>query len=1112
MTANSEPGQPALAEGTKIGGCYVLRRKLGKSDASPVWLATDEVLGKDVTLHFVPASVIADSRAMAELRQEVKRNRQLIHPNILRVYDFVEDGNLAAISMDDFEGESLAEILKRKGRLDTADVKPWIAQLAETLADAHRIQLFHRDLSPTNLYLRPNGGLLVANFGVSRVILNSLERGGVAKGGDAHLEYLSPQQIDGERPTAGDDIYGFGVLMHTLLGGASPFSGTEMLPQIRKTVPAAISDVRAAAGATAPVPAAWEKLITACLEKTSEARPRNLTDVLTLLGQDSGPAVPRGAAAAAAAVEKVAASKPEQRAASADVPAKTAGDEEAKGGNLASEKIATPEPEHATSGRPLHPEIPPLPPRAADRKAPAKGALSANFPDLERPRSKAPLVWLTVAASIIGVGIYMRNKSDQGEDEGKSPVENLDPNRNPSNTPVPTKEARGSGMAPSIVDVPEQMVDPTPVKPPQPTPGGTTVATTTPSVPPKPPIAIGTPLPKSGGGIIGRDPTPVPETPGTVAGGTAIKPTPNPKEVAAVKPTPEAPIKPPAIPTPAPAAVAKDEPLPKLPNPIEPLPKISVEKLTKAQLAEAKAQREAALQGIRATADEADAAHDETTRRLETAKVEKDKLQKGLDTLRKVHGPVILQSDQIEADRKKFEAEAEKSAIAAAEATKQAEAAKRKLDDLVAKGGDKLKERLKAEAELNAASTMLVGVSKKVADLSQIGAKADTIRMQARLSQQQAEQDLQKIEIAREKIRVAEGEAMRKVNQGKITLIEKEQQAVKSQITRHDAMIEQLRELGPAGKEAIAKLEEKKAAAQQQLGEMQSEINRLSGKTEVPVVKDPVIKKDPVTVKPVTATPVPEAPIKLPASTPAPEAAAPVNSLGMKFVPVGETQFSVYLTTVKNFEAFASATGLKSETWKNSGFKQTPDHPVVNVTWREADAFCKWLTDKERKAGLLKSGEAYRLPTDLEWSKAVGLPAEHGGTPEDRDMGVQDVYPWGTAWPPPAGAGNYAGEETPTDIPIPGYNDGFANTSPVGKFQVNAAGLYDMGGNVWQWVGDFWNGENRAKTLRGGSWYNGAIPLSLLSSCRISSSPDTLHDTYGFRIVKAGETAKSKKR
>jgi len=72
-------------------------------------------------------------------------------------------------------------------------------------------------------------------------------------------------------------------------------------------------------------------------------------------------------------------------------------------------------------------------------------------------------------------------------------------------------------------------------------------------------------------------------------------------------------------------------------------------------------------------------------------------------------------------------------------------------------------------------------------------------------------------------------------------------------------------------------------------------------------------------------------------------------------------------------------------------------------------------------------------------------------------------------------------------------------------------GLYDMGGNVWQWVSDYWNAENRAKTLRGGSWYNGAIPLSLLSSCRISSSPDTLHDTYGFRVVKATEAPKARK-
>ena len=1092
MTADTET---TLAEGTKIGGCYVLRRNLSKAGASPVWVATDEVLGKDVTLHFVPGPVAGNARAMAELRQEVKRNRQLIHPNILRVYDFVEDGSVAAISMDEFEGESLDEVLKKKGRLDPADIKPWIAQLAETLADAHRIQLFHRDLAPSNLYLRPNGGLLVANFGVSRVLLNTLERAGIAKGADAHLAFLSPQQIDGERPGASDDIYGFGVLMHTLLAGTSPFTGDDMVMQVRKTVPAPISEVRAAAGTTVPVPASWEKLISACLEKTAEARPRSLTEVLTLLGQDSGPARPRSEAAPV--VEKAAAIELQQHPAEVEAILKAAALSDASASHAGPEKPHASEPaakhspasEATTPAGSHHPEIPPIPP---ERKAPVKGALSANFPDLERPRSKTPLVWLAVAASIIGVGIYMRNKSDQDDGDENGSVTKLGDNANPTRTPEPKTKDTGS-VPPTQGDLPDPLPVPTPKTVANNTPGGTVeppkIETPKPAATPKP--------------LIGSEPaTPVPTNVATATPTPGGKATPN----LAVKPpatpvaTPE-PVKPPQTPTPS-AVASKSEPL-RLPDPIDPLPKIVIDKLTKVQLDEAKAQREAAVQNIRAAATAADVVHQEATRRIETAKADKDKFQKALEAMRKVHGPTILQSEQIDADRKKFEAEAEKSAIAAAEATKQAEAAKRKLDDVIARGGDKLKDRQKAETELNAASAILVGVSKEVDSLSQIQTKADTIRMQARLSQQQAEQDLQKIAAIREKMRLAEVADMRKANQEKITSIEKEMHGLKGQIARHDATIEQLKELGDSGKEAIKKLEEKKTSAQQQISNMQAEITRLSGGGP-----ETTEKKDPITsaIKPPVTPPDPTPAVKAP--TPAPETAAPVNSLGMRFVPVGDAQFSVYLTTVKDFEAFATATGLKSESWKTPGFKQGPDHPVVNVTWREADAFCKWLTEKERKAGLLKSGESYRLPNDLEWSKAVGLPAEPGSSPEERDMGVQDVYPWGNAWPPPTGAGNYAGEETATDIPIPGYNDGFANTSPVGKFQVNAAGLYDMGGNVWQWVGDFFNGENRAKTLRGGSWYNGAIPLSLLSSCRISSSPDMLNDTYGFRIVKAGETAK----
>jgi serine/threonine protein kinase len=199
-----------------------------------------------------------------------------------------------------------------------------------------------------------------------------------------------------------------------------------------------------------------------------------------------------------------------------------------------------------------------------------------------------------------------------------------------------------------------------------------------------------------------------------------------------------------------------------------------------------------------------------------------------------------------------------------------------------------------------------------------------------------------------------------------------------------------------------------------------------------------VFDKEPKMETPV-ATPVAK-PVRTPGT----------NSLGQRFAPVGGVEFCIWLTRVKDFEQFARAAGLKSVSWRSPGFKQGPDHPVVFVTWLEAIAFCKWLTDKEHQEGALPPNQFYRLPTDLEWSKAVGLPEEPQKTPAERDMVIADVYPWGAGWPPPPGAGNYAGEETGSDAAIKGYNDGFKWTSPVGSFKPNQYGLYDMGGNVWQ--------------------------------------------------------------
>jgi formylglycine-generating enzyme required for sulfatase activity len=190
-------------------------------------------------------------------------------------------------------------------------------------------------------------------------------------------------------------------------------------------------------------------------------------------------------------------------------------------------------------------------------------------------------------------------------------------------------------------------------------------------------------------------------------------------------------------------------------------------------------------------------------------------------------------------------------------------------------------------------------------------------------------------------------------------------------------------------------------------------------------------------------------------------------------------------------------------------------HPVVRVSWDEAKAFCNWLTNRERSSGTLNADMYYRLPTDEEWSVAVGLSSEPGNTPGERDSKIK-LYPWGTQWPPPSGAGNYCGvesriEKSPSgyfNCPvIAGYNDGYPRTSPVGSFAPNKNGLYDMGGNVWQWCEDWYDAGKSRRVFRGGSWAD-ASPDNLLASYRGVGTPAYGYIHVGFRCVLARESSR----
>jgi hypothetical protein len=221
------------------------------------------------------------------------------------------------------------------------------------------------------------------------------------------------------------------------------------------------------------------------------------------------------------------------------------------------------------------------------------------------------------------------------------------------------------------------------------------------------------------------------------------------------------------------------------------------------------------------------------------------------------------------------------------------------------------------------------------------------------------------------------------------------------------------------------------------------------------------------------------------------------NSLGMKFVSVPgiSVLISIWETRVRDYAAYAEAENGVDISWKTPGFAQTAMHPVVNVSWEDAKRFCVWLSEKERREGKLPGSFQYRLPTDAEWSWGVGIGnRELGGTPKDKGTRIKDVYPWGKQWPPPKGSGNYD--------PSLGA-DSFEHTSPVGSFAANAQGLFDLGGNVWEWCEDFLDGRSGARVLRGGSW-NFSGPAHLLSSYRNGGAPSARSGGIGFRCVLEG--------
>jgi formylglycine-generating enzyme required for sulfatase activity len=188
--------------------------------------------------------------------------------------------------------------------------------------------------------------------------------------------------------------------------------------------------------------------------------------------------------------------------------------------------------------------------------------------------------------------------------------------------------------------------------------------------------------------------------------------------------------------------------------------------------------------------------------------------------------------------------------------------------------------------------------------------------------------------------------------------------------------------------------------------------------------------------------------------------------------------------------------------WRNPGFRQGDDHPVVNVTWNDAAAMCKWLSEKE--------GKTYRLPTEAEWEYAARAGTRtryHTGDDPQSLLEAANIFD----------ADAKKNWEKWANYPLAGH-DGFAFTSPVGSFLPNAFGLYDVHGNAWEWTADWHDDRYYAhsplddpkgpaagsvRVRRGGSWHTWAFYAR--SSYRNWNSPDTRYTLVGMRLLREAD-------
>jgi eukaryotic-like serine/threonine-protein kinase len=200
-------------------GRYRPVRRIDAGGMGEIWEADDTLLGRRVAVKVLAEELASDRAALRRFRREARATAKLAHPNVTRVFDFV-NGETPFLVLELLEGQTLAERLRRGGALPPVEAARIAAAVAESLDAAHRAGILHRDIKPSNIMLTAGGGVKVMDFGIAAAWEAHSTTGEQVLG---TARYVAPERVGSGRATPAADIYSLGVVLYEMLTGRPPF-------------------------------------------------------------------------------------------------------------------------------------------------------------------------------------------------------------------------------------------------------------------------------------------------------------------------------------------------------------------------------------------------------------------------------------------------------------------------------------------------------------------------------------------------------------------------------------------------------------------------------------------------------------------------------------------------------------------------------------------------------------------------------------------------------------------------------------------------------------------------------------------------------------------------